>query len=81
LASSNHSSSLGSRAFTEFTFHVATRTRTASQRDPLKVDPAAGDRDRSARLTLDPRKPGWPLAGQGTRHCWLAAPLQLQICN
>src|SRR5947209_13492681 len=29
LASSSHSSSRGSRAFTEFTFHVASRTRTA----------------------------------------------------
>src|SRR5215472_984520 len=30
LASSSHSSSRGSRAFTEFTFHVASRTRIAS---------------------------------------------------
>ncbi len=34
LASSSHSSSRGSRAFTEFTFQVARRIRIASHRPP-----------------------------------------------
>src|SRR5438067_681883 len=63
---------------------LATPVTRAGKHDPPVHHPAQQPRLRrndSAVSSARQTEVDAALVGQGTRHCWLAAPLQLQICN